>query len=50
MLLPLRGQRVKQGGGQMVTSNNENYCLLFIMIILKPVLFNILFIVLMFLI
>ena len=30
MLLPLRGQRVKQGGGgggQMVTSNNENYCL-----------------------
>ena len=52
MLLPLRGQRVKQGGrgGQMVTSNNKNYCLLFIMIILKPVLFNILFIVLMFLI
>ena len=53
MLLPLRGQRVKLeggGGGEMVTSNNENYCLLFIMIILKPVLFNILFIVLMFLI
>ena len=41
MLLPLRGQRVKlEGGGQMVTSNNENYCLLFIMIILKPV-FNV---------
>ena len=51
MLLPLRGQRVKlEGEGQMVTSNNENYCLLFIMIILKPVLFNVLFIVLMFLI
>ena len=31
---------LNKGGGEMVTSNNENYCLLFIMIILKPV-FNV---------